>query len=249
MTGTRRFRDEPVADGGTAESTWDGHTRFPDLDLDRCPALVLVAPHPDDEVLGFGAAACALARLGRPVTIVSVTDGEASHPGSPTVEPAGLAALRRTESERAAARLGLDVPIRFGFADGDVESDEDALAHRIRDLLAPGTWCAAPFRHDGHPDHEAVGRAAAKAAAAAGAVLIEYPIWLWHWSFPGDPDVPWDRARTVHPPRECVTHKRAAVAEFVTQITDLSDDPADRAVLPAHVLAHLQRDHETVFVS
>ena len=61
----------------------------------------------------------------------------------------------------------------------------------------PGTWCAATWRGDGHPDHEAVGRAAATAVERTGAVLVEYPVWMWHWALPGDPDVPWYRAHTV----------------------------------------------------
>ncbi|MGW4477476.1 PIG-L deacetylase family protein [Rhodococcus triatomae] len=248
MTSTERFRDSPVVDGGTPESHWAGTTRFPALDLDACRALVLVAPHPDDEVLGLGGTASELARSGTPVRVVSVTDGEGSHPNSPTVTPAALAARRRTESDNAAAFLGLDRPTRFGLPDGAVAAHEDELVVRLRSHLGRGDWCAAPVVMDGHPDHEAVGRAAARAAEQAGAVLIEYPIWLWHWSFPGDPVVPWERARSVALSEECVAAKRAAVAEFTSQTTDLSDDPADRAILPPHVLARLLRDHETVFV-
>lgn len=92
------------------------------------------------------------------------------------------------------------------------------------------------------------------AAAADRTVTVDRrnvgadPIWLWHWAFPGDSAVPWDRARTFPLTRHRRRAKQAAVAEFATQIVDLSDDPADRAVLPPHVLARLTRDHETVFV-
>ena len=46
-----------------------------------------------------------------------------------------------------------------------------------------------PWRHDGHPDHEAAGRAAATTRPhrrPAGGV----PIWLWHWAEPEH--APWD---------------------------------------------------------
>ncbi|NKS31529.1 PIG-L family deacetylase [Rhodococcus hoagii] len=245
---TARFAAEPIESGGTPESVWSGHTAFPHLDVHTCPELLVVAPHPDDEVLGVGALASELAARGVPVSILSVTDGEASHPDSPTVTPTELAERRRTESLRAAARLGLPAATPLGLPDGRVADHETDLATTIAGHLRPGAWCAAPFRHDGHPDHEAAGRAAADAARRSGAVLIEYPVWLWHWSRPGDPSVPWHRARTFHPTRHRQRCKRDAVSEFTSQITDLSPAPADRAILPRHVLDRLLRDHETVFV-
>ncbi|PTR27684.1 LmbE family N-acetylglucosaminyl deacetylase [Rhodococcus sp. OK519] len=247
-TTSERFGAVPVEAGGTPESEWAGNTSFAHLDVHTCPELLVAAPHPDDEVLGVGALASELAARGTPVSILSVTDGEASHPDSPTVTPDALAAMRRTESERAAQRLGLPAPDRLGLPDGSVSDHEKELAEMITERLRPGAWCAAPYRHDGHPDHESVGRAAAYAARQAGAVLIEYPIWLWHWSYPLDPSVPWHRARTFHPTGRRQRLKRDAVAEFTSQTADLSPDPADRAILPPRILDRLLRDHETVFV-
>jgi len=243
-----RFADAPVDAGGTPESEWAGHTSFAHLDVHACPELLVVAPHPDDEILGVGALASELAARGVPVSVLSVTDGEASHPDSPTVTPAELAGVRRAESRRAAQRLGLPEAVPLGLPDGRVGDHETDLATTIAERLHPGAWCAAPYRHDGHPDHEATGRAAAEAARRSGAVLIEYPVWMWHWSRPGDPSVPWERARTFHPTGYRHRRKRDAVAEFTSQITDLSRDPADRAILPQHVLDRLLREHETVFV-
>ena len=247
MTSTERFSQAPVAEYGTPENTWSGRTDFPPLDDGGCPALVLVAPHPDDEILGVGGWASALAASGVPVTILSVTDGEASHPGSPTLTPPALAALRRAESDRAAGYLGLPTPTRLGLPDGGVAAHEAQLAELIRPHLAAGVWCAAPLRNDGHPDHEASYRAAAHAAQDAGALLIEYPIWLWHWSFPGDEAIPWHRARRIDLAPERHQAKVQAAGEFITQVEDLSKHPADRTILPQHVLARLLRDHETVF--
>lgn len=246
MTSVERFGQSAHLEG-TCESTWSGHTRFPPLEYDACSALVLLAPHPDDEVLGVGGWACDLAAKGIPVTILSVTDGEASHPGSPTLTPLQLAARRRGESVRAARHLAVPAPIRLGFPDGAIADHEGELAEAIRPYLAAGVWCAAPLGNDGHPDHEAVSRAAALAARAGGATLIEYPIWLWHWSVPGDPAIPWERARTIALTPEQFRAKAEAVGEFTTQIQDLSEHPADRTVLPAYVLDRLLRDHETVF--
>ena len=136
-------------------------------------------------------------------------------------------------------------PRRLGHPDGGV--DQEALSAYLTRLLVPGRWCLSTWRGDGHPDHEAVGRAAATACAATGARLVEYPIWLWHWARPGDARVPWDRARVVPLPDRARAAKAAAVAEFASQIQPLGPDPADAAILPPAVLARFQRPMEVYF--
>ena len=55
QSNTARFAACPLDSGGTPAHAWTRWERkFPELNLDECPALVLVAPHPDDETLGFG---------------------------------------------------------------------------------------------------------------------------------------------------------------------------------------------------
>ena len=53
-----RFAATPLAEGGTPMALWtDWGRRFEPLNLEHCPALILVAAHPDDETLGLGATA------------------------------------------------------------------------------------------------------------------------------------------------------------------------------------------------
>jgi LmbE family N-acetylglucosaminyl deacetylase len=231
---------------GTPEGRWRGWAApaaWPALDVDATDPPVVVAPHPDDEVLGV---AGLMAVLGR-AEVVAVTDGEASHPDSVVHTAAELASIRRAETAEALARLGLaDPPVhRLGQPDGGI--DEDAVAAALTGLLAPGRWCLATWRGDGHPDHEAVGRAAARACRATGARLLEYPVWTWHWAVPDDPGVPWHRARRIDLNPAAVAAKAAAVAAFTSQISPLGPAPADAAVLPPHVLERFARPYETVF--
>lgn len=251
MVNSRRFAERPVHDGGTPEARWQKwDRRFPEFDLSACTRLVIVAPHPDDEILGLGGLAAVAARRGIDVQIVSVTDGGASHPDSPTVTPPELERIRRTESERACRVMGVPTPTRLSLADGQLSAHVEELTERLRTLLHDadaGTWCASTWRGDGHPDHEATGRAAAAAAASAGARLIEYPIWTWHWAEPDHSAVPWDRAHTISLPEDVRSAKLAAVQEFTSQISPLSDHPADAPILPPHVLDRLLRPYEMVF--
>lgn len=238
---------------GTNEDVWSvWPRRFPALVLTGCARLVVVAPHPDDEVLGVGGLMCVAAAAGVDVVVVAVTDGAASHPGSPTLSARALGRLRPAESAAALHALGLDLnPIRLGMPDGAVGTHQQLLSAALVSLLstdAANTWCLATWRGDGHPDHEATGSAAATACAQTGARLLEYPVWMWHWAVPEDAAVPWDAAHHIELSKPIQRRKTAAVQCFRTQISALSADPRDAPVLPEHVLQRLLRPRELVFV-
>jgi LmbE family N-acetylglucosaminyl deacetylase len=248
VSNAARFADVPITDGGTPAQEWlEWGCRFPPLSLDDCPGLLVVAPHPDDETLGFGGAAAAIAARGVDVHTVVASDGGAAWPGLSAREQQHLERSRRHESRCAAGLLGLRWPTFLGLPDGGLADQESRLADILTDLLAArvaGTWCAATWRGDGHPDHEAVGRAAAVATSRTGAVLLEYPVWMWHWARPGDAAVPWQRAARVTLDPVAAERKQRAIAEFRSQL-----DPEDGRdpIVPPHVLSRLQSVGEVVF--
>jgi LmbE family N-acetylglucosaminyl deacetylase len=247
VTNCARFAARPLTVGGTAACVWlDYLAGAPELDLTACTEIVVVAAHPDDETLGFGAAAATLADRGVRVQVVAVSDGGASHPHLTPLQSCHLARTRRAELRTAARVLGVPAPICLGLPDGELSDHQDRLTDLLSDLLAalPGqTWCAANWRGDGHPDHEAVGRAAAVATARIGSVLLEYPVWMWHWASPGDDAVPWDRLYTMPPADHAVELKAAAARCYRTQYEAADGVP----VLPSFVLKRLLQVTEVVF--
>lgn len=175
---------------GTDEAdwrAWAGLHRLPVADLTGWARVLVLAAHPDDEVLGVGGTMALLAAAGTRLRLVSVTDGEASHPGHP--DPAALATRRAAETASALRVLGAQASevIRLGFPDTRVAAREDDLAARLRDLASDCDAVLAPWDQDVHADHEAVGRAARRASP----LTVWYPVWTWHWARPGDPRVPW----------------------------------------------------------
>ncbi|WP_328663175.1 PIG-L family deacetylase [Nocardia salmonicida] len=237
---------------GADEGVWARwRASRPELPIHGWRHLVVVAPHPDDEVLGAGGLIAQLRSADIPVTLIAVTDGEASHPGSPTHTPAELAALRIEESQNAAYELATGAPMRLGMRDGGLAEQEteltDLLTYVLSHLGGPGVRCAATWRHDGHPDHEAVGRAAATACADTATELLEYPVWMWHWGSPEHPRVTSENARALPLSPSAVAAKARAMAQHRTQIRPLSDHPADRPVLPAHVLQRFTAPDEVFF--
>lgn len=247
-----------IAGPGTTEAAWlpflEG-LRLPPLKLTPPPRRVVVlAPHPDDEVLGVGGLLALLSRAGASVEVVAVTDGEASHPASTAVPPTELSLVRTMETVTALTALGLRPTVhRLGLRDGGAGSLEDPVTDALAsddELLQPGDWLLAPWDSDGHPDHEAVGRAAHRVVERTGARLLAYPVWAWHWAQPADPRVPWSRASVVRLPADVRRAKAAAVTAFRSQTEPLGPDPADpadAAVLPAAVLARFARPYEVVF--
>ena len=236
---------------GTRASEWAADERFgalPALDLDGVEGVLVAAAHPDDETLGAGGLIAEASRRGIPVTVVVVTDGAASHPLSPTTSPARLRSLREVEAREAVLRLAADAAVHtLGFDDGAVAEQRDAIHAALLDLLgdsAGRTLLVAPWRNDGHGDHDALGGICAELAASAGASLLEYPVWLWHWATPSSAEVPWDSLVSLPLSGETIAAKRHALSAYDSQLSRLSDRPGDEAMLSAEFLRHFEGSAE-----
>lgn len=120
--------------------------------------LLLLAAHPDDESLGAGGVLALHARAGGRAAVAFATDGEAG--GAPR-GPA-LAARRRFEARAACRRLGVDCEF-WGLADGGL-SRETRLAAFVAEAVGRRrpVLLLRPAVDDPHPDHRALGRAAAR---------------------------------------------------------------------------------------
>ena len=235
-------------DAGTPAALWRADPRFAraaPLDLADIRRLVVVAAHPDDETLGAGGLISRAGRSGIDVTVVVVSLGEASHPGSTTHDAGRLAAIRRVEAAAAVAELdpAADV-VLLGLPDGRLSEHVETITAAVVELSAPGTLLVAPWIGDGHPDHTACGRAVGAAAEPAALPWLEYPIWAWHWASPQGPELPesgWWRLALEE--RDEVA-KRAALARYVSQHTSLSELPGDEAILMPDFLSHFDSDRE-----
>lgn len=129
----------------------------------------------------------------------------------------------------------------------------------MRALLQPGDLVVAPWEHDGHPDHDAVGHAALAATTLPGTRLLRYPVWAWHWLQADTVQAPF-RAIRMPLAEDTAARKQRAIACFTSQLgasaaataetpatarTPRTASPVPPApILPTHVIERFQRSFE-----
>ncbi|WP_322966212.1 PIG-L deacetylase family protein [Sphingomonas fuzhouensis] len=150
------------------------------LDLKTVRRAVIVAPHPDDEIIGTAGLIRALRGKGRDVRVIVVSDGAASHPNSRQWPSARLIAARRRESLQALGRLGVrpDRVTFLGLPDGGLPGRQDLCRRQLRRTLRTYgvvDLLVGPAASDAHPDHQAVARALRSGRGRAR--HLTYQVW------------------------------------------------------------------------
>jgi N-acetylglucosamine malate deacetylase 1 len=188
-------------------------------------AILIAAPHPDDETLGCGGLLAKRAQEGFKATVVVLTDGCNLFRLSrwrievdPT--PAEISAMRKEETRRAVAVLGGHrEAIRFldvedASLQRHVESTAERVAQIIREVDPDEIYVTS--EHEEHPDHVAacaVVRSAMQRAHSR-ATLFRYVVSLRSGlSLPSipDPSVAIDVS-------EQLDTKRRAVSQFASHL-------------------------------
>ena len=94
----------------------------------------------------------------------------------------------------------------------------------------------APYRCDGHPDHDTLGSSRRRPPTAGGHGLLEYPIWYWQWATPGHPE--WRRWVRLPLGTAEQRAKQEALRTHASQLEPLSGRPGDEVLLADHFLVH-----------
>jgi LmbE family N-acetylglucosaminyl deacetylase len=221
---------------GTPDSYWQAELASAPPWKPPAGPVIVVAAHPDDETFGAGGLIHSCAHAGHSVAVITVTDGEGAR-----TDLARPGTVRRREMRAALSCLsGRYIQWhRLGIPDGNVMAHEPFVERAIKIRLPADATLVAPFEHDGHADHEAVGRVCIMLARRRGIRLLRYPIWAWHHSAPGA----WHNAEFVRfelsPAAQLA--KSRAIRCFASQL----DDSTSHAVMPAHVLEYFNRPYES----
>lgn len=244
-----------IQNDGTSEAEWQGWEGLDRIPVVRMGALVrvterlvVVAPHPDDEILSGGGLLAQHTQRGGAALVIAVTDGEASHGPISATASKTLADARCAERAAGLQRLGCGTIgiCRLAMLDGTLAAHIPALKAALAACLQPGDVVLTTWRLDGHPDHEACGAATALACAALPCRLLEAPVWMWHWAAPNDRQVPWSRLARLPLTTETVHQKQHALAAHCSQLAARSNGQGP--VLGPALLARLARKYEYFFI-
>ena len=191
-------------------------SRVAPLPTHLCRDLVVITAHPYEAVYGAGGLISYMAMQGADVEVLAVTDGNCAASGAIHPAPLQRPSLRRGDILAAFRRLGVPelrrhrLQLESGTV-GDAQLDLiAALSELVGHDCYPGLWCLAPWRHDGHPDHDAVGLAAEAVCQSYNLRLVRYLCTAWEWLQPED--LPWSEVRQFTLSDEVRARKNAAVA-------------------------------------
>jgi LmbE family N-acetylglucosaminyl deacetylase len=141
--------------------------------------VLVIAPHPDDEVIGCGGTVCLRGRRGDRVAAVFLTSGELGLKELPREK---AWATREAEARAAARILGLAGLYFLREPDWTLADHQPTAARALRRVLQQEepALIYAPHPEDGHPDHQAalpVLRAALKGSGLTTPGLRAYEVW------------------------------------------------------------------------
>lgn len=241
---------------GTSEDAWvsGGAVDLPALSADAIagPGSVLVlAAHPDDEALGAASLLAHCLDSGREVSVLLFTAGENSHPHSPTHSQNRLKQIRLSEFDDALSFLNRSVTSRFfSIPDGSLSEHSDFVRDEIMKAAKAASsrgplTIVAPLHNDGHTDHDTLGAIALETGRHCRGVVLEYPIWYWHWASPADQQ--WQAWRRLPDPRHL--DRDLLFNCYRSQVLPLSAQVGDEAILGASQLAHARRGADTFAVT
>ena len=163
--------------------------RRPNL-LDELKTVLIISPHPDDEVFGCGGLLAGRTYKGSRTDILFLTNGEASHKGCCTMPEKDVVTMRRRLA--VSANEILSVPQeRLHFLeerDGELpRKDQDGFIHMTEKISAyleksapEAVFCPHPF--EGWTDHIAAGELtrAAITMLPKRSKLYYYCVWFWY---------------------------------------------------------------------
>lgn len=215
-----------------------------DLVIDN--RTLIIAPHPDDEVIGCAGLIQQTLKQGKQIYICMLTGGEASLRDYSKMSEEELKKQRLSLTKKITIQLGLSADHLFllNFPDGNINQhhpDFQSLKQIIQQIK-PDAIYVPHQKGEGWSDHIEAGNMAKEITKDTTIHLYEYCVWFWYynvWS------VDWKNAFLLRMTPEEYQNKIKAIHDYITPLA-----PCGRpysGVLPKVFIKGNQWENELYF--
>lgn len=154
--------------------------------ISRLDRVLIISPHPDDEVFGCGGLMKTLIQSGKHVELVVLSKGEAVHKHCCPNDEEHIVFTRAKLTDRANGLLGLSSNQihRLDFPDGDFVSAENrtdlitALDELIKEINPTEVFIPHPYENS--PDHVSATRIVEAILEDVSVPIFYYCVWTWY---------------------------------------------------------------------
>ncbi len=185
--------------------------------------IVIVAPHPDDEVIGCGGLIARLISHGNPPHIIIMTGGEGSHNGCCNTSKDDIVNARRHLTRSALDILGMpdNYIHELNFQDGNINGNDtevESLKLLITDINPQSVF--VPHWGEGWPDHINTAKLIRKIINSSSLLtkpqVWEYCVWMWYYNVWRGLD--WKNCYKVAMDKEELNLKRKAMDAYISPL-------------------------------
>lgn len=181
--------------------------------------FLVVAPHPDDEIIGCAGLIHRALQTGKQVDVVILSGGEKSHSGCCHINEKTLMEARKDLSRRAAQIVGLPLEhLHFlHYPDGGIiynHAETNRLKQLINEIKPDAIFI--PHKREGWNDHVETGRIIKKLTKDCTELLLyEYCVWFWYYNVW---QIDWKNAYCIRMNPEQHVTKLKAIEAYITPL-------------------------------
>lgn len=192
------------------------HLSYKDsLQLSLSEDSVIIAPHPDDEVIGCAGLIRTLVERGMPPHVLIMTGGGGSHRGCCSTSEEEIIVARRQLAVKALMALGLPMSHLhlLDYPDGGI-SVEHSETNKLQKLLSEISPKAIFVPHWGEEwsDHINTAEIAKECVKEKNTSVYEYCVWLWYFNIS---NLDRKNARILKMSRDSYHRKLLALDEYM----------------------------------
>ena len=181
--------------------------------------VLIIAPHPDDEVIGCAGLIQQCLCNKKQVFVCILTGGEGSHRGCCSISAEELKANRRELAARINKKIALPKENLFmlDFPDGGINlvCKESQCLKDLCIKIVPDSVFIPHQKGEGWPDHIEAGNIVKQITRGTNITLYEYCVWFWYYNVWG---LDWKNARLLKMTKHQYQNKLQAIHDYITPL-------------------------------